>query len=204
MKKLGLCCLLLIGLPSFARMTAGLEVGLIGGVETIMSGNDSENGTESKVSPAFGVIADCSMPVIPLAIRGGFEYSWKSSNEPFFGLQTESVEATFSELLILLAVQWSVSLPVLPASFYLGTGGEVAMWKFSVSESYMTETDVGLLGYAGLNYKLGGLSIFAEGGFGVIFSETPIYSVEEYLHGDLRTWPDLKHVPIRGGIKIEM
>ncbi len=193
MKKLVVCLvLLLMSAPLFAAGT-GVGIGLTGGVEMIVPGEEE---AESEMCPAIGGVVDFSLPGMPVGLRGGFEYTWKSSNETIFGMDTEGVDVSFSAMIILLAAQYNLVLPGAPMSFYIGAGGEMTMTTFSVDvEGYEdeSETDFGILGYAGANYNMGGMGLFAEVGYGMIFSKDEATEAE-----------NMTHIPIRAGIKINL
>ncbi len=173
MKKLSVCVvLLLMSAPLFAAGT-GLGIGATGGIEMMMNG-DSEN------FMAIGGIVDFSMPGMPIALRGGFEYAWKN----FEGDISSKV------MLILLAAQYNIVLPGAPMSFYIGAGGEMAMTSVDFPDPLPdpdSETNFGFLVYGGACYNMGNIGIFAETGYGMIFSD-----------------PSMKHIPIRGGVKVNL
>ncbi len=175
MKKFAVCLvLLLMSTPLFAAGT-GIGIGVYGGIEMMVS---SAEGAETQNFMAIGGIVDFSLPGIPIGLRGGFEYAWKSfDGEPEF-------KAT--DMLILLAGQYNVILPGAPMSFYIGAGGEMMMASTDIPDSE-GDNNFGILGYAGACYNMGTLGIFAEVGYGMIFSD-----------------PSLTHIPIRGGIKINL
>jgi hypothetical protein len=173
MKKFAVCSLLLMmSIPLFALGT-GIGIGAYGGVEMMIS---SAEGAETENFPAIGGVIDFSLPGIPIGLRGGFEYAWKSLPG----------DITATDMLILLAGQYNVVLPGAPMSFYLGAGGELAMGNSGAPDAE-TQNDFGFLGYAGACYNMGTLGIFAEVGYGMIFTD-----------------PSTTHIPIRGGIKLNL
>jgi hypothetical protein len=170
MKKFAVCSiLLLMSMPLFALGT-GISIGVTGGVEMMMDGGDSQNW------PAIGATLNFSLPGIPVGIRGGAEYAWKS----YPG------DITASDILIFLGGQYNISIPMAPVSFYIGAGGELSMAN-SGEVGAETANDFGVMGLAGVNFSTGMTSIFVESGLGFIFSD-----------------PSGKHVPIRGGIKLNL
>jgi hypothetical protein len=177
MKKFAVCLILLfVSIPLLAGAT-GIGIGLHGGIEMMVP--DVE-GAETQNFIAIGGIVDFSLPGIPVGLRGGFEYSWKSDSLPIIG------DVKYTDMLILLAGQYNVVLPGAPMSFYLGAGGEMMMASSDI-EGSEGETDFGFLAYAGANYSMGMMGIFAEVGYGMIFSD-----------------PSVTHIPIRGGIKFNL
>jgi hypothetical protein len=177
MKKFAVFALLLsMSIPLFALGT-GIGIGAYGGIEMMVP--DVED-AETQNFIAIGGIVDFSLPGIPIGLRGGFEYSWKSDSLPSVG------DVKYTDMLILLAGQYNVVLPGAPMSFYLGAGGEMMMASSDI-EGSESETDFGFLAYAGACYSMGTLGIFAEVGYGMIFSD-----------------PSVTHIPIRGGIKINL
>jgi hypothetical protein len=193
MKKLSVCLvLLMVSAPAFAIGT-GIGIGIGGGIEMMVPGEEE---SESETCPALGGVIDFSLPGMPMGLRGGFEYTWKSSNETIFGMPTGGYDASFSAMIILLAAQYNLVLPGAPMSFYLGAGGEMAMTTFSVDVAGYedeSETDFGFLAYGGANYSMGNMGIFAEVGYGMIFSKDEETGAE-----------NLTHIPIRGGIKFNL
>ena len=177
MKKLIFCLvLLLVSTPLFAGVM-GLGVGVHGGIEMMIS---SAEGAETETYPGIGAALDFSLPGIPIGLRGDFEYAWKSYDVPIIG------EYKATNMIILLAGQYNVVLPGAPMSFYLGAGGQMVMSSTDIPDSE-GDTNFGFLGYAGANYSMGGLGLFAEIGYGMIFSD-----------------PSVTNIPIRGGIKFSL
>ncbi len=170
MKKLVFCLILLFASMPLLAGATGIGVGLYGGIEMMVP----EDG-ETQNFIAIGGIADFSLPGIPVGLRGGFEYAWKSIDD-----------VKFTDMIILLAAQYNVVLPGAPMSFYIGAGGEMAMASTDIPDSEGS-TDFGFLAYAGANYSMGMMGIFAEVGYGMIFSD-----------------PSGTHIPIRGGIKFNL
>jgi hypothetical protein len=171
MKKLAFCLVLLfVSMPLLAGMM-GIGIGLHGGVEMMVP---DEGDTET--FPAIGGALDFSLPGIPVGIRGDFEYAWKTIGE-----------VKYTEIIILLAGQYNVVLPGAPMSFYLGAGGQLCMGSSDIPDSEGS-TDFGFLAYAGANYSMGMMGIFAEVGYGMIFSDPE----------------SVTNIPIRGGIKFNL
>lgn len=175
MKKFVFCLVLLLASMPLLAVGTGIGVGLHGGVELMVP---DEGDTETY--PAIGGVVDFSLPGIPIGLRGGFEYSWKSYDVPIIG------EYKATDMLILLAGQYNLVLPGAPMSFYLGAGGEMMMASTDIPDSE-SSTDFGLLAYGGANYSMGSMGIFAEVGYGMIFSD-----------------PSVTHIPLRGGIKFSL
>jgi hypothetical protein len=172
MKKLIFCLvLLLVSTPLFAGVM-GLGVGVHGGIEMMIS---SAEAAETETFTAIGGALDFSLPGIPIGLRGDFDYAWKSIDE-----------VKYTNMIILLAGQYNVVLPGAPMSFYLGAGGQMAMMSSDAPGSE-SETKFGFLGYAGANYSMGMMAIFAEVGYGMIFTD-----------------PSTTNIPIRGGIKFSL
>jgi hypothetical protein len=177
MKKLVFCLvLLLISTPVFAIGT-GMGISLGGGIDMMVS---SAEGAETETYPQIAGALDFSLPGMPMGLRAGVEYAWKSYDVPILG------EYKATMMIILLAGQYNVVLPGAPMSFYLGAGGEMAMASTDI-EGSESETNFGFLAYGGANYSMGGIGLFAEVGYGMIFSD-----------------PSLTHIPIKGGIKINL
>jgi len=170
MKKLALCLVLLFVSTPLLAGPMGLGIGLHGGIEMMIS---SAEGAETETYPAIGGLVDFSLPGIPIGLRGDFDYAWKSADG-----------ATATSMIILLAGQYNVVLPGAPMSFYIGAGGQMAMRDDGADN---TSTDFGFLAYGGANYSMGGIGIFAEVGYGMIFSD-----------------PSATNIPIRGGIKFNL
>jgi hypothetical protein len=181
MKKLTLCIvLLLISVPLSAGIL-GLSAGITGGIE---NWKISTEDAETQSLKAVGLTASFSPPIIPLGIRGDIEYAWKD-------VETPIGDVKLSDIFILLAIQYSISPPIVPASLYVGAGYEISTIGTDYSEYLGAEsslTDNGFLVYGGLNLSLGLFAVFAETGYGMIFAEDENYT----------------HIPIRGGIKISI
>jgi hypothetical protein len=177
MKKLALFLVLLFVSTPLLAGPVGLGIGIHGGIEMIIS---SEEDAETQTYTAIGGLVDFSLPGIPIGLRAGGEYAWKS----FEG------DAKASSIIILLAGQYNVVLPGAPMSFYIGAGGQMAMSSMDLPDPLPdpdSETNFGFLAYAGANYSMGGIGIFAEVGYGMIFSD-----------------PSGTNIPIRGGIKFSL
>ena len=172
MKKLAFCLVLLFVSTPLLAGPMGIGIGIHGGVEMIIS---SAEGAETETFPAIGGSLDFSLPGIPIGLRGDFDYTWKSIEE-----------VKYTNMIILLAGQYNVVLPGAPMSFYLGAGGQMAMMSSDAPDSD-SETKFGFLAYGGANYSMGGMGIFAEVGYGMIFTD-----------------PSLTNIPIRGGIKFSL
>ena len=172
MKKLAFCLVLLFVSTPLLAGPMGIGIGIHGGVEMIIS---SAEGAETETFPAIGGSLDFSLPGIPIGLRGDFDYTWKSIEE-----------VKYTNMIILLAGQYNVVLPGAPMSFYLGAGGQMAMMSSDAPDSD-SETKFGFLAYGGANYSMGGIGIFAEVGYGMIFTD-----------------PSLTNIPIRGGIKFSL
>jgi hypothetical protein len=171
-KKLIFClALLLVSIPLLAGVT-GIGIGVHGGIEMI----DIE-GVEIEPWPEIGGSLDFSLPGIPVGLRGGYEYTWKGYD----------VDVTATIMLISLAGQYNVDIPGVPLSFYIGAGGELSIQDTGV-EAVASETDLGFIGYAGANYNMGMMGLFAEVGYGLYSSANPSEN----------------HIPIRGGIKFSL
>jgi hypothetical protein len=170
MKKLALCLILLfVSMPLLAGAT-GIGIGIHGGIEMMVVD------TTTETYPAIGGIVDFSLPGIPIGLRGGCEYAWKSYDD-----------YKVTDIIILLAGQYNVVLPGAPMSFYLGAGGQLCMASTDIPDSEGS-TDFGFLAYAGANYSMGMMGIFAEVGYGMIFSDPE----------------SATNIPIRGGIKFNL
>ncbi len=172
MKKLAFCLVLLLVSTPLLAGPVGLGIGIHGGIEMMIS---SAEDAETETFPAIGAALDFSLPGIPIGLRGDFEYAWKSY---------DTFKAT--NMIILLAGQYNVVLPGAPMSFYLGAGGQMVMSSTDIEEDE-GDTNFGFLAYAGANYSMGGIGIFAEVGYGMIFSD-----------------PSATNIPIRGGIKFSL
>lgn len=178
MKKFVFCLvLLLVSTPLLAGVT-GIGVGLHGGIEMMVS---SAEGAETETFTAIGGMVDFSLPGIPIGLRGDLDYAWKSYDVPIIG------EYKATTMIILLAGQYNLVLPGAPMSFYLGAGGQMAMSSTDIPDSEGA-TDLGFLAYAGANYSMGNMGIFAEVGYGMIFSDPE----------------SVTNIPIRGGIKFNL
>ncbi len=184
MKKLVLCLVLLfVSMPLLAGAT-GIGIGLHGGVELMVPDSG-----DTETYPAIGGIVDFSLPGIPIGLRGGFEYSWKSEEMtlPIIG----DVSYSYAVMPILLAAQYNLVLPGAPMSFYIGAGGEMVLSSTSTEiageSTSESESNFGFLAYAGANYSMGNMGLFAEVGYGMIFSD-----------------PSGTHIPLRGGIKFNL
>ncbi|MEJ2356425.1 MAG: hypothetical protein P8Y62_11135 [candidate division WOR-3 bacterium] len=182
MKKFALCAILLVLSVPLSAGILGLEAGIHGGVENWKL--DAE-GEETQSLKAIGLTATFSPPIIPVGIRGDIEYAWKD-------VEIEGVgEVKLSDVFILIAVQYSISPPVIPLSLYLGGGYEISTIGTDYSEYLGADgsiTDSGFLVYGGLNLNLGLFAVFAETGYGRIFADEDNYT----------------HIPIRGGIKLSL
>lgn len=181
MKKFTLCALLLLLSVPLSAGILGLEAGITGGVENWKL--DAE-GAETQSLKAIGLTVTFSPPIIPVGIRGDIEYAWKDVETPVGDIK-------LSDAFILIAIQYSISPPVIPLSLYLGGGYEISTIGTDYSEYLGSEssiTDSGFLVYGGLNLSLGLFAVFAETGYGMIFADEDNYT----------------HIPIRGGIKISI
>ena len=181
MKKFVLCSiLLLLSIPLSAGIL-GLEAGITGGVENWKL--DAE-GAETQTLKAIGLTATFSPPIIPIGIRGDIEYAWKDVETPVGDIK-------LSDVFILIAIQYSISPPVVPASLYVGAGYELSTIGTDYSEYLGAESSItynGFLVYGGLNLSLGLFAVFAETGYGMIFADEDNYT----------------HIPVRGGIKLSI
>lgn len=182
MRKFVLCTLLLfVGMPLFA----GVSFDATGGVELLIPEGDFE----SEIYPVIGITASYSVPKIPISVRGSFEYGWKSKVAV---IEENEYDVTATLKTILLAVQYNFEMPGAPVSFYIGAGPELVM--FDVSEVMVegvkygaSDDEFGALIYAGGSVNMGAMLLFAEAGYGMLFEEgTP------------------NHVPVRGGIRINL
>ncbi len=175
MKKFAVCLVLLLASMPLLAIGTGIGIGLTGGIEMMVpDSGETQNYT------AIGGVVDFSLPGMPIGLRGGVEYAWKS----FEG------DVSSSAIFILLAGQYNIVLPGAPMSFYIGAGGEMVMSSTDLPDPLPDpdgETNFGILGYVGANYSMGGMGLFAEVGYGMIFSD-----------------PSGTHIPIRGGIKISL
>jgi hypothetical protein len=194
MKKLALCLILLfVSMPLLAGAT-GIGIGIGGGIDMIVP--DVED-AETETYPEIAGLIDFSLPGIPIGLRGGIEYAWKSEEQeiPIIG----TMETKTTVIPILLAGQYNVVLPGAPMSFYVGAGGELAMMSATTTigdaEEDYSKTAFGFLAYAGANYSMGNMGIFAEVGYGMIFAEE---EDADYA------WSNFTHIPIRGGIKFNL
>jgi hypothetical protein len=182
MKKSLLCImLLLLSIPLSAGIL-GLSAGITGGVENWKM--DVE-GAESQSLTSMGLTASFSPPIIPLGIRGQLEYAWKD-------VETPIGEVKLSDVFLMVGLEYYIAPPLSPASLYVGAGYEISTIGSEYAE-YLTEspnslTDNGFLLYGGLNMSLGLFAVFAETGYGIIFSDEANYT----------------HIPLRGGIKVSI
>jgi hypothetical protein len=182
MKKLVLCIIfLLLSIPLSAGIL-GLSAGITGGVENWKM--DIE-GAESQSLTSIGVTASFSPPIIPLGVRGQLEYAWTD-------VETPIGEVKLSDVFLMIGVEYSIAPPLSPASLYIGLGYEMSTIGSEYAE-YLTEspnslTDNGFLLYGGVNMSLGLFAVFAETGYGIIFSDEANYT----------------HIPLRGGIKVSI
>ena len=172
MKKISLCIiLLLVSMPLFAGIL-GLSGGITGGVEMW---DPNTEGSATQTFTGIGLVATVSPPFLPIGIRGGLEYAWKS----YPG------DVKLSHIFILLGLERSIAPPLSPVSLYLGLGGEMAIFDNGQDPSV---TDYGFLIYGGINLSVGMTAVFAETGYGMIFMDRG----------------NLTHIPIRGGIKVSL
>jgi len=183
MNKLVLCvCVLLILSMPLSAGLLGISAGVTGGVENWKM--DVE-GAESQSLTAVGITATFSPPIIPLGFRGDIEYAWKD-------VETPLGEVKLSDVFIMVGVQYSIAPPLSPASLYIGAGYEISTIGSEYAE-YLTDdpsslTDNGFLVYGGVNMSLGLFAVFAETGYGMIFSDDNNYT----------------HIPLRGGLKFSI
>ncbi len=181
MKNFFLCLILLfVSIPLFAGIL-GLSAGITGGVENWKL--DAE-GAESQSLKAVGLTATFSPPIIPVGIRGDIEYAWKD-------VETPIGDVKLSDVFILIGIQYSIAPPIVPLSLYVGAGYEISTIGTDYSEYLGAEnslTDNGFLVYGGLNLSVGLFAVFAETGYGMIFTEDDNYT----------------HIPLRGGVKISI
>ncbi len=189
MKKFGLCfVLLLISVPLSAGIL-GLSVGGTGGVEMWkISVDESAEEGDMQNYPAIGLTASFSPPILPIGLRGGFEYAWKSrTQETVLGDLTTEISLVF----VLIGLEYSISPPLSPASLYAGAGVEIATTSTNMSgiiHYSSSSTDYGFLAYTGASFNMGLIGVFAETGYGIIFMEGG----------------NITHIPIRGGIKLSI
>jgi len=181
MRKFVLCVmLLLLSIPLSAGIL-GLSAGITGGVENWKM--DVE-GAESQSLTSIGLTASFSPPIIPLGVRGQLEYAWTN-------VETPVGELKLSDVFLMVGLEYSIAPPLSPASFYVGAGYEMSTIGSEYAE-YLVEgeslTDNGFLIYGGLNMSLGLFAVFAETGYGIIFSDDANYT----------------HIPLRGGIKVSI
>ena len=182
MRKFALCTvLLLIGIPLFA----GLSINATGGAELLIHEGD----IESEIYPVVGVTANYSIPQMPISVRAGVEYGWKPKTVTIEG---DEYDINTTLITALLALQYNIAIPGAPASFYIGGGPEILMLNadevFVEGTKYSIDyNEVGALVYAGGSVNIGTISLFAEAGFGMLFEEGAP-----------------KHVPVRGGIQINL
>ena len=181
MKRFPLFCILLfVSIPLFAGIL-GLSAGITGGVENWKLNAEGE---ETQSLKAIGLTATFSPPIIPVGIRGDIEYAWTD-------VETPIGDVKLSDVFILIGIQYSISPPVIPLSIYVGTGYEISTIGTDYGE-YLGDasslTDNGFIVYGGLNLSVGLFAVFAETGYGMIFTEEDNYT----------------HIPIRGGIKISI
>ncbi len=180
MKKLVLCVmLLLLSIPLSAGIL-GLSAGITGGVENWKM--DVE-GAESQSLTSIGLTASFSPPIIPLGVRGQLEYAWTD-------VETPVGELKLSDVFLMVGLEYSIAPPLSPASLYVGVGYEISTIGSDYAD-YIGEgslTDNGFLVYGGLNMSLGLFAVFAETGYGIIFSDDANYT----------------HIPLRGGIKVSI
>ncbi len=169
MKKFALCLILLLVSVPLSAGILGLSAGITGGVELW---NTEGSGTQTFTG--IGLTATISPPILPISIRGGLEYAWKS----YPG------DVKLTDIIILLGLERSIAPPFSPASLYLGIGGEMSTVGNGQDESV---TDFGFLIYGGINLSMGMMAVFAETGYGMIFAD-----------------PNYTHIPIRGGIKVSI
>ena len=90
----------------------------------------------------------------------------------------------------MVGLEYSIAPPLSPASLYVGVGYEISTIGSDYAD-YIGEgslTDNGFLVYGGLNMSLGLFAVFAETGYGIIFSDDANYT----------------HIPLRGGIKVSI
>lgn len=173
MKKFVLCLILLLVSVPLSAGILGLSAGITGGVEMLKL---DALGAETQGFTGIGLTATISPPFIPIGVRGGLEYAWKS----YPG------DVKISDIIILIGLERSIAPPLFPISLYLGLGGEMSV--FDDGQGGESITDYGVLIYGGLNLSLGMMAVFAETGYGMIFMEGG----------------NLTHVPIRGGIKVSI
>ncbi len=180
MKKFVLCVmLLLLSIPLSAGIL-GLSAGITGGVENWKM--DVE-GAESQSLTSIGLTASFSPPIIPLGVRGQLEYAWTD-------VETPVGELKLSDVFLMVGLEYSIAPPLSPASLYVGVGYEISTIGSDYAD-YIGEgslTDNGFLIYGGLNMSLGLFAVFAETGYGIIFSDDANYT----------------HIPLRGGIKVSI
>jgi hypothetical protein len=170
MKKFVFCfVILLVSVPLLAGVT-GIGIGGHGGIEMMVID------TTTEIYPAVGGMIDFSLPGIPIGLRGDFDYTWKSEND---------IKTTY--MIILLAGQYNLVLPGAPMSFYVGAGGEMAIYSSGIEDDD-SETNFGFIVYGGANYSMGMMGLFGEVGYGMIFTDPE----------------STTNIPIRGGIKFNL
>ena len=184
MRKFVFCLVLLLASMPLLAGATGIGIGVHGGIEMLVY--DAPEGVEMDNDNlmAIGGIVDFSMPGIPIGLRGGFEYAWMSLEEP--------LEGTATTMFILLAGQYNLILPGAPMSFYLGAGGQMAMSDPGI-EGMDSETNLGFLAFDGACYNMDNMGIFAEIGYGMIFSEDETTGAVNFTN-----------IPMRGGIKFNL
>jgi hypothetical protein len=156
----------ILGLFSCSQALAGLSIGGRAGFSGYSEAETSES------APVFGAYVKYTLPVLGFGIRGEVDYWSKTYGE-------EPAEFKWSDISISATGLYPFSLPGSPVVPYVGAGVGLHMYK--------TELDFGIPGVEPLDgsdtyfgvHGVGGaelmvnpmLSVFAEGKYGVIFSE---------------------------------
>jgi len=151
---------------SCSQAIAGLSMGARAGFSGYSAGETSES------APVFGAYVKYTLPLLGFGIRGGVDYWSKTYGE-------DPAELKWSDITVSATGLYPFSLPGSPVVPYVGAGVGLHMFKTEfdfgipgLEPEDASDTYFGIHGVGGAEFMVNPmLSVFAEGKYGVIFSE---------------------------------
>jgi len=170
----------------------GVSVGFTGGVEMMMiSERVGWNPPRSENFPAIGGFVEYSLFRSPSYLRSGFEYTWKTKE--FIGKDYK-----YTDMQAYLGLGY-IFFRDAPVNLYAGLAGQFHNAILHCTADYALE----VLAFYGLGFNLGIVSIFAESSLGWIWKRDFECFPSDPDNYQL-SFQRVQHIPIRGGIKINL
>jgi len=174
----------------------GVSVGFTGGVEMMMISERDGGNPRTENFTAIGGFVEYSLFRSPSYLRSGFEHTWKTK-------EFSGKDYKYTDMQVYLGLGYMFFRDA-PVNLYAGLAGQFHNAQFHNAIGHCTDNyALEILAFYGLSFNLGIVSIFAESSLG--WNLKPDFEWFPPVPDSYQfSFQRFQHIPIRGGIKINL